>query len=332
MFEGCALKSRTVLNIALFIAITVAVLSLMGFILSFVVKGEQVYVPVGKSYYKTMEEKGDEDKKESFYFGKNPNNMSAANIFDSSSRFISLTEQQGTATVEESKEVPEVSREDIFFYLENPDKCGALPGYELTGTIVAKDNDFSFAILKGGKGSTGGAVTRTGAEVQEGVILAFVWRNLAIFRTTGGVKCVGEGVGEAKQPPVLSTEPKIADSAPAASGGDDDLEVRSIGANQYLLKRSEINKVTGNLGALASQARIVPSKKDNGFKIFSIAKDSLFSKLGIQNGDILKSINGIELSSPDKAIEAYSRLQSASKLSLDIVRKGQNETLEYTIE
>lgn len=331
MFARCALKSRTVLNIALFVAITAAVLSFVGLILAFVVKGEQVYVPVGKNYYKTLDGNDNEEKKESFYFGKNPNNMSAANIFDSNSRFIALTEQQATETVEENKVVPEMSKEDIFFYLENPDKCIPLPGYELTGTIVAKDNDFSFAILKGGKGSSGGAVTRTGAEVQEGVILAFVWRNMAIFRTTSGVKCIGEGVGEAKQMPLPAN--KTAESAPVQqSEGDDEFDIRSVGPNQYVLKRADLNKVTGNLGALASQARIVPSKKDNGFKIFSIAKDSLFNKIGIQNGDVLKSINGIELSSPDKALEAYSRLQNASKLSLDIVRKGQNETLEYTIE
>jgi general secretion pathway protein C len=325
------LKSRTVLNIALFIAIIAAVLSFIGFLLAFVVKGEQVFVPVGKNYYKTLEGTTSEEKKENFYFGKNPNNMSAANIFDSSSRFISLTDQQTTETVEESKVVPEVSKEDIFFYLENPDKCTLLSGYELTGTIVAKDNDFSFAILKGNKGSSGGAVTRTGAEVQEGVILAFVWRNIAIFRTTNGIRCIGEGVGEAKQMPVPEA-PKVAGEAPQQPQGDDEFDIRSVGPNQYVLKRSDLNKVTGNLGALASQARIVPSKKDNGFKIFSIAKDSLFGKIGIQNGDVLKSINGIELSSPDKALEAYSRLQSASKLSLDIIRKGQNETLEYTIE
>lgn len=331
MFARCALKSRTVLNIALFIAIAAAVLSFIGFLLAFVVKGEQVYVPIGRNYYKTLEGTGSEEKKENFYFGRNPNNMSAANIFDSSSRFIALTEQQNTETVEENTVVPEMSKEDIFFYLENPDKCTLLPGYELTGTIVAKDNDFSFAILKGGKGSSGGAVTRTGAEVQEGVILAFVWRNIAIFRTTGGVKCIGEGVGESKPLPVPET--KAAENAPVQSrGGDDEFDIRNVGPNQYVLKRADLNKATGNLGALASQARIVPSAKDNGFKIFSIAKDSLYSKIGIQNGDVLKSINGIELSSPDKALEAYSRLQSASKLSLDIVRKGQNETLEYTIE
>lgn len=325
------MKSRTVLNIALFVAIVAAVLAFIGFILAFVVKGDQVYVPIGKSYYKTMEDTGTEEKKENFYFGKNPNNMSTANIFDSTSRFISLTETQETATVEEQGEIPEMSKEDIFFYLENPDKCVPLPGYELTGTIVAKDNDFSFAILKGSKSNSGSAVTRTGAEVQEGVILAFVWRNIAIFRTTSGVKCVGEGVGEGKPLPVPEA-PKIAGDPQPQPQGDDDFDIRSVGPNQYVLKRADLNKATSNLGALASQARIVPSKKDNGFKIFSISKDSLYSKIGIQNGDVLKSINGIELSSPDKALEAYSRLQNASKLSLDIVRKGQNETLEYTIE
>ena len=313
----------------MFLAIVAAVLSFIGFVLAFVVKGEQVYVPIGKNYYKTMEGNANEEKKESFYFGKNPNNMSTANIFDSSSRFIALTDQQPADTVEDGKVVPEMSKEDIFFYLENPDKCTLLPGYELTGTIVAKDNDFSFAILKG-KSASGGAVTRTGAEVQDGVILAFVWRNIAIFRTTSGVKCVGDGVGEAKPMPVPETQ-KVAGDLQQPKG-DDDFEIRNVGPNQYVLKREDLNKATGNLGALASQARIVPSAKDNGFKIFSIAKDSLYSKIGIQNGDVLKSINGIELSSPDKALEAYSRLQSASKLSLDIVRKGQNETLEYTIE
>ena len=329
MFARCALKSRTVLNIALFIAIAAAVLSFIGFLLAFVVKGEQVYVPIGKNYYKTLEGTGSEEKKENFYFGKNPNNMSAANIFDSSSRFIALTEQQTKDTVEENAVVPEMSKEDIFFYLENPDKCTILPGYELTGTIVAKDNDFSFAIIKG-KGN-GGAVTRTGTEVQDGVILAFVWRNIAIFRTTSGIKCIGEGVGEGK-PVSVPEAPKVAGETQSQPKGDDDFDIRNVGPNQYVVKRADLNKATGNLGALASQARIVPSAKDNGFKIFSIAKDSLYSKIGIQNGDVLKSINGIELSSPDKALEAYSRLQSASKLSLDIVRKGQNETLEYTIE
>ena len=313
----------------MFIAIAAAVLSFVGFMLAFVVKGEQVYVPIGKNYYKTLEGTTTEEKKENFYFGKNPNNMSAANIFDSSSRYIALTEQQNTGTVEEGTVVPEMSKEDIFFYLENPDKCALLPGYELTGTIVAKDNDFSFAILKG-KSASGGAVTRTGTEVQDGVILAFVWRNIAIFRTTGGVKCIGEGVGEGKPAPMPE---RVTDATPVQSkGGDDDFDIRNVGPNQYVVKRADLNKATGNLGALASQARIVPSAKDNGFKIFSIAKDSLYSKIGIQNGDVLKSINGIELSSPDKALEAYSRLQNSSKLSLDIVRKGQNETLEYTIE
>lgn len=327
LFARCVLKSRTILNIALFAAIAMSTLALVGLILAFVVKENQVYVPIGKNYYKTLEDDGSE-KKESFFFGTNPSSMGAANIFDSESRTITLLDQQSSESSESANQViPEISREDIFYYLENPDKCALLPNFDLTGTIVAKDNDFSFAILKSGK--TGGSVVRTGSEVQDGVVLAFVWRNLAIFRTASGVKCIGDGVGETKMP--LAVEQKLTDNGQPPQG-EDDLDVRNVGNNQYVVKRSDLNKATGNLGALASQARIVPSKKDNGFKIFSIAKDSFYSKIGIQNGDVLKSINGIELSSPDKALEAYSRLQNASKLSLDIIRKGQNETLEYTIE
>ena len=87
-----------------------------------------------------------------------------------------------------------------------------------------------------------------------------------------------------------------------------------------------------NLNHLATQARIVPARKENGFKLFSIKPGSIYKKIGLKNGDIIKSINGIDLSSPDKALEAYQRLRSADKLSLDIVRRGKKESLDYTID
>jgi general secretion pathway protein C len=228
--------------------------------------------------------------------------------------------------------VPEASADDIYFYFENPEKCPLMPSLLLSGTIVAKEFDQSIAILREGSSREEGAIiARVGSEITPGVKLALVWRNFVVLTTSSGVKCIGEGVGgDAKQ---SVSEPRFSETGePPVAGGDDGIEVRKISENQYVIRRQDLQKVTGNLNSLARQARIVPSKKDNGFKVFSITKDSLYSKIGIQNGDVIKSINGIELSSPDKALEAYSRLQSASKLSLDIVRRGQNETMEYTIE
>lgn len=325
------MKSRTILNIALFLAIVLSVFSLVGLLLNFVVRSDSVYVPVGKNYYKSTAEDESKEKKESFYFGQNPKNMSA-NIFDAGARELSVADASSSAATDVTAEAPELSNEDYLYFVEHPEKCQLFSGVELTGTIVAKDASQSIAILKTGKsgGPKGDSslIARIGSDVTDGAKLAFVWRNFAIFRTTSGIKCIGEGVGEGKAVAEASVE-KRADQ-PASTPEDD--AIRNVGPNQYVVSRDYLNKITGNLGALASQARIVPSPKDNGFKIFSISKNSIYSKIGIQNGDILKAINGIELSSPDKALEAYSRLQNASKLSLDIVRHGQNETMEYTIE
>jgi general secretion pathway protein C len=321
------MKSRTILNFGLFFSISLAVASSLGFAVNFIVKDSQVFVPIGKSYYK-----GDDEslktEKESFYFGKDSSSVASNNIFDSAMRSITLTESK-MGTVNENDSVPEVNRGDILFYFENPGKCPAMSGMEISGTVVADEMDKSVAILKDGKGRNAGVyITQVGSVVKENITLELVWRNFVILKTAGGIKCIGEGVGDSKAEAVES---------PVASGvqtkeADEGLEVRKVGENQYVIKRSDLMKLTGNLNSLARQARIIPARNENGFKIFSIKQNSLYRKIGIVNGDVIKSINGIELSSPDKALEAYSRLQSASKLSLDIKRGGKNETLEYTIE
>ena len=71
--------------------------------------------------------------------------------------------------------------------------------------------------------------------------------------------------------------------------------------------------------------------KANGFKLFSIRPDSLYSKIGIQNGDIVQRINGYEMNSPDKALEIYSKLKDSQAITVDIVRRGKAQTMTYQI-
>src|SRR5262249_35990928 len=95
---------------------------------------------------------------------------------------------------------------------------------------------------------------------------------------------------------------------PVAAGGDG---VKQLSENQYVVAKSEINNALTNLSDLATKARIVPSFKNgvaNGFKLFSIVPDSLYAKIGIQNGDVIRRINGYERNSPDKALATYQRL------------------------
>ncbi len=106
--------------------------------------------------------------------------------------------------------------------------------------------------------------------------------------------------------------------------------VRQLSEDHYVVARSELN-----LADLATKARIVPSFKNgvaDGFKFFSIVPDSLYAKVGIQNGDVIRRINGYEMNSPDKALEIYQKLRDASRLEVEIERRGETLRKAYSID
>jgi len=120
---------------------------------------------------------------------------------------------------------------------------------------------------------------------------------------------------------------------PVAGGGGEG--VRQLSENQYVVARSEINNALTNLSDLATKARIVPSFKNgvaNGFKLFSIVPDSLYAKIGVQNGDVIRRINGYEMNSPDKALEIYQKLRDASRIEIELERRGETLRKSYSIE
>ncbi len=135
----------------------------------------------------------------------------------------------------------------------------------------------------------------------------------------------------AAAPPNLGVSP-IPQPVGAPQGGEG---VRQLSENQYVVARSEINNALTNLSDLATKARIVPSFKNgvaNGFKLFSIVPDSLYAKIGVQNGDVIRRINGYEMNSPDKALEIYQKLRDASRIEIDLERRGESLRNSYSIE
>lgn len=111
--------------------------------------------------------------------------------------------------------------------------------------------------------------------------------------------------------------------------------IRKKGNQQYSLSRNLLNSVTNRLDVLASQAAIVPFFKKGrpaGFRVYHIRKGSLYQKLGMKNGDVIRRINGYEFTSPQKALEAYSNLLSAKNLSVEILRKGKLKNYSYEVK
>jgi general secretion pathway protein C len=111
--------------------------------------------------------------------------------------------------------------------------------------------------------------------------------------------------------------------------------ITKTGENAYGVPRSAVDGALNNLSELATQARIVPAfegGKPVGFKLFSIKPGSLYSKIGLQNGDVISRINGFEMSSPEKGLEVYQKLKDASNITVDVKRRGKPMTLDYAIQ
>ena len=110
--------------------------------------------------------------------------------------------------------------------------------------------------------------------------------------------------------------------------------VKKKGEGKYEISRDSIDTVLSNMSALSTDARVVPDfkgGKQRGFKLFSIKPKSVFAKIGLKNGDVLKSINGYTLSSPDKILEVYGKLKDSEQVSLDVLRRGKPQSFEYSI-
>jgi general secretion pathway protein C len=113
-----------------------------------------------------------------------------------------------------------------------------------------------------------------------------------------------------------------------------DRGIKKIGEHNYEVQRQTVDSLLGNMSLLSRSARIVPEIRDGkaaGFRLFSVRPDGPFGKIGLQNGDVISSINGLEMTSPDKALEVYTKLKSASHLSVGLERNGQKINKEYNI-
>jgi general secretion pathway protein C len=98
------------------------------------------------------------------------------------------------------------------------------------------------------------------------------------------------------------------------------------------LNRTEVNESLKDLNGLLSQASIQPHSTDgqpDGLAVSGIKAGSIFRKMGLRNGDIVKSVNNDAIKTPEDLINMYNELKTAPDISVQILRRGQERTLNY---
>ena len=135
---------------------------------------------------------------------------------------------------------------------------------------------------------------------------------------------------EMEKPSTAATRKSRPSRAPRASAGR---SRRPISRN-IRLQRSALEDAMENAAELLQQARIRPHFEDGeaaGISITGIKPRSLFRKMGLRSGDIITGVGEKEISSVEDVMKMYDELTTSPKMSLQIKRRGREETINYSI-
>lgn len=105
--------------------------------------------------------------------------------------------------------------------------------------------------------------------------------------------------------------------------------------NGAVVNRAYLNSYVTNMDKIWNNIainEIMNGDKIDGFKIEKINKDSVFGKLGLKEGDIIKSVNNNVLSSYGDAFRVYNDIGNIKYLSIEVLRNNELVELSYEID
>jgi hypothetical protein len=108
--------------------------------------------------------------------------------------------------------------------------------------------------------------------------------------------------------------------------------IRRVGPNEFSVDRRIVDPILANQADLLLSARIVPEQRDgkvDGIRIFGVKQGSLLSVLGFDNGDLIESVNGADMTSPEHALQAYAALRGAREVTVHLERGGKPVDLKF---
>jgi general secretion pathway protein C len=183
----------------------------------------------------------------------------------------------------------------------------------LLGTVVGSEED-SFAIIEEKEGKKQ-ALYKVGDSIQNAVVKGIL-RGKVILTVQGQDKIL-----TIEEEAASRRTSEVARKEPIKQG-------ESIAVN-----RSEVEESLTNVHQLLSQARVRPhfsGGKPDGLAIAHIKSGSIFEKLGLKNGDIVKGLDGNDIKSPDDVLQMYKKLTLGSEVAIEIERAGEKQTINYT--
>jgi general secretion pathway protein C len=219
--------------------------------------------------------------------------------------------------------------------LTDPFHAPDCDGVRVLIIAASADPDWSFAALETQQEKGKAFLRRRGGDLGGPTVSFIGWDR--VWMKSAGQLCQTQMFKPPAPPPVASAAPVASAPASGASPVSDDIKkgVQKVSPTEFNVDRSVVDKILENQADLMRQARIVPEQENGkvvGIRLFGVRPDTLLGTLGMENGDRLEKINGFDMASPEKALEAYARLRTADQLIVSVNRRGQEMNIDYNIK
>ena len=204
----------------------------------------------------------------------------------------------------------------------------------LIATLVSEDTTSapSYAAIRA---STDTAFYGVGSKVMGATIVSISERRITVFHK-GRLEVLDllQKIGGATRAAALSSisgfkMPPAGPGLKRISGG-----IRKVGEGKYEIRKQALRLVLSSPHLLAKGGQVVPvvrAGKPSGIMLRRIRPGSVYSLLGLFSGDTITAVNGRALTSPEVALQLYSKLRTASHLSVAFTRRGTALSHDYTI-
>ncbi len=198
----------------------------------------------------------------------------------------------------------------------------ALRGSENSYAIIEEEKKREQGVYKVGAEVPGGAVVKS--VEWDRVILAVAGKDEILEiedGLTGGPRTAPSRFGSSR----TSSKPKGKSSVKG---------VEVVSDTEYVVDRAEVDNALENMSQLFTQIRAVPhfeGGESTGFRLFAIRRGSIFDKIGLKNGDIIRNINGQAMNDPTRALALLEELRDSTDLTVSVTRNRKDRTLNYTV-
>lgn len=162
-----------------------------------------------------------------------------------------------------------------------------------------------------------------GQSVTGGAVLQAVYPDRVVIQRNGALESLLLEGADKPAPGVEASAPMPA-YTPAPAPGN---VVRETSNNHYAVQREQLAAQMRTPDFLR-QAMMTPAS-GGGFQVQQLQPGSLYEKLGLRNGDVIKSVNGQAINSAEDAIRLYQEMGNVAAAQIEVMRGGKAEYLYY---